>query len=229
MRIWVTRAAPEAEATARRLRARGHAPLVAPVLDVRHLGSPAPSLEGVGALAFTSRNGVRAFAAVSPERTLPVFAVGRATAAAADDLGFTDVRSAEGDAAALAALIAEARPEGEVLHAAPEVPAADLPAALAERGIRARAQVVYRTELLELPAAAAAALAAEPPELDAVLVHSPRAARRLAGFLELQKAASTLEAYCISEAAAEPLRPLNFKALRTAPFPDEASLLKLIE
>ncbi len=228
MRIWVTRAAPEAEATARRLRAGGHAPLIAPVLEVRHLDGPAPDLDGVGALAFTSRNGVRAFAALSPERRLPAFTVGRATARAARDLGFTDVICANGDAAALAALIAQQRTEGEVLHAAPEIPAADLPAALAERGIRARAHVVYKTEALALGAAAAAALKSDPPEIDAVLVHSPRAAARLAGLVELQKAAARIEAYCISEAAAEPLQGLNFKALRWAPVPDETSLLGLL-
>jgi uroporphyrinogen-III synthase len=230
MRVWVTRAAPEAEATARRLRAHGHSPLIAPVLGVRHLDDPAPDLAGVGALAFTSRNGVRAFAALSDQRRLPAFAVGRATARAAKDLGFADVLCAEGDAAVLAVLIAQHAEDitGEVLHAAPEVQAGDLAGDLAARGVKARTHVVYRTESLELAAAAAAALRAEPLELDAVLVHSPQAARRLAEFIELQKAAAALSAFAISPAAAEPLNGLNFKALRSAPFPNEASLLKLV-
>ena len=82
MRIWITRAAPEAEATAQRVRALGHEPVVASLLEVQ-AGGETPDLAGVGALAFTSRNGVRAFAALSPERNLPVLTVGDATAQAA--------------------------------------------------------------------------------------------------------------------------------------------------
>jgi uroporphyrinogen-III synthase len=231
LRIWVTRAAPEAEASARRLRARGHSPLVAPVLQVRPAEGPSPDLEGVGAIAFTSRNGVRAFAALSAERGLTAFAVGRATARAARDLGFADVHSAEGDAAALALLIVERSTSfrGQVLHAAPQVPAGDLIGALTAQGVQARAHVVYRTEALDLAPAAAGALRADPPELDAVLVHSPQAAARLAQFPELGKAASQLTAYCISKAAAEPLKDLNFHGLWTAKLPNEASLLNLID
>lgn len=231
MRIWVTRAAPEGQATARRLRTRGHAPLVAPVLEVRPLDGPEPDLRGVGAIAFTSRNGVRAFCALTSDRSLPVFAVGRSTAKAARDSGFSRVRSSEAGAMALAALIAERRADfsGDVLHAAPEKPAGDLIGALKAQGLTARAHVVYRAEPLALSPAALSALQADPIELDAITVHSPQAARRLAQFLEVERAAERLVAYCISPAAAEPLKKLNFLALRAAQFPTEASLLKLIE
>ncbi len=202
MRIWVTRAAPEADATAERLKAMGHTPLVAPVLEVRPIGGPCPDLAGVGALAFTSRNGVRAFAGLTPERGLPVFAVGAATARACGEAGFAAVHSAEGDVEALAALIAAQAGvfSGEVLHAGPEEPAGDL----------------------------VGALRANPPEIDAVLVHSPRAARCLAALPALDQAAASLWLVCISPAAAEPLARFNFHKVTVAPFPDEASLLKLV-
>ena len=231
MRIWVTRAAPEADATARRLRALGHAPLLAPVLAVRPVEGPGPDLEGVGAIAFTSRNGVRAFAGLCGERGLPCFAVGGATARAAKDLGFTTVHASAGDALALAAFIAGRRTsfEGHVLHAAPELPAADLIGALTELGVRARSHVVYRTEPLALAPAALVALEADPVELDGVLVHSPQAARRLAEFAALDLAAPELVSFCISPAAAEPLKRLNFKTILTSPFPNELSLLNLIQ
>jgi uroporphyrinogen-III synthase len=230
MRIWVTRAAPEADATAKRLRKKGHAPLAAPVLEVRHLDRP-PDLGGVGAIAFTSRNGVRAFAALSAERALPCFAVGGGTARAASDLGFKSVKASAGDALALAAYIAGQRTtfQGEVLHAAPEQPAQDLIAALKDLQVPARAHVVYRATPLPLAPAALSALQANPPELDGVMVHSPQAARRLAEFPALERAAAELIAFCISPAAAEPLKGLDFKAIRVAPFPNELSLLNLIE
>lgn len=228
MRIWITRAMPEAEATAGRLRALGCEPLVAPVLQARPADAAAPDLEGAGALAFTSRNGVRAFAALSSDRALPVFAVGEATAAAAREAGFAKVESAGGDAAALAELIAARRGAilGEVLYAAPEEPAGDLVGALAARGVPARALAVYRTQALDLPAAAAAALAEG--RLDAILVHSAKAARRLAEIAEIREAAPRLAVFAISEAALQPLRDLGFRRALVAPRPDEASLLALI-
>ena len=231
MRIWVTRAAPEADATARRLRTMGHAPLLGPVLAVRPVDGPGPDLAGVGAIAFTSRNGVRAFAGLCSERALPCFAVGGATARAAKDLGFSTVHASAGDALALAAFIAGRRAsfEGRLLHAAPEQPAVDLIAALTQLGVAARAHVVYRTEPLALAPAALVALEADPVELDGVLIHSPQAARRLAEFSALDHAAPELTAFCISPASAEPLKRLNFKTVFTAPFPNELSLLNLIQ
>ncbi len=230
MRIWVTRAAPAAETTARQLRRLGHAPLVAPVLQVCQVADAAPDLTGVGALAFTSRNGVAAFVAVCEARDLPVFAVGAATAGAARKAGFQHVRSARGDVEALARFVARRRGvfSGAVLHLGAREPAGDLPAALAAKGIAARRHVVYATEVIDPPLAAKAALAAEPVEFDGVLVHSPRAARRLAEIDDLARAAPELDLYCISEAAAEPLRRLNFRRVMVAARPDEASLLSLI-
>ena len=61
------------------------------------------------ALAFTSVNGVAAFAALTPRRDRPVFAVGDATAQAAHDAGFADVLSASGDLRDLARHLQTAR------------------------------------------------------------------------------------------------------------------------
>src|SRR4029450_1634901 len=74
-RIWITRAQPGADATAERVRALGHEAVVAPLLAVRGLPDVTIDLAGVAALAFTSANGVRAFADASGERGLKVFAV----------------------------------------------------------------------------------------------------------------------------------------------------------
>ena len=230
MRIWVTRTSPDAEATAERLRALGHAPLVAPVLELRPIGGPGPSLDGIGALAFTSRNGVTAFAAVCTERSLPVFAVGAATARAARAAGFAAVHAADGDVGTLAALIVERRDgfSGVLLHPGAHELAADLSGALLAHDIAARAHAVYRTDPARLPLAVTAALAAQPMELDAILVHSPRAAQCLAGVADLQRAAQLIDAYCISAAAAAPLWSLSLRSVAVAPHPDETALLNLL-
>jgi uroporphyrinogen-III synthase len=218
MRIWITRAEPGASRTAETLRAMGHEPVVAPLLEVYPLPGPI-ELEGVGALAFTSANGVRAFAERSPERSLPVFAVGDATAAAAKKAGFAEVASASGDVNALADLIAThaGRLKGRVLAPGPREPAGDLPGALAAQGIAARALALYET----LPLA--------PPRnlgpIDAVLIHSPKAAERLALVLDGKPGPA---AYCISAAAAAPLAGRPFARIEWAEHPDEDSLLKLL-
>src|SRR4051812_13210942 len=94
-KIWITRAQPGADVTAERVRALGHDVLVTPLLSVRALPGVHIDLIGVAALAFTSANGVRAFADLTGERNLKVFAVGAATALAARAVGFKTVLSAD--------------------------------------------------------------------------------------------------------------------------------------
>ncbi|HOP18912.1 MAG TPA: hypothetical protein PK585_02440, partial [Amphiplicatus sp.] len=69
MRIIVTRPAPDAEAFAALARAAGFEPVFSAVMTI-DFGKAAPSLNGVGALAFTSANGVRAFCGLSGGRSL---------------------------------------------------------------------------------------------------------------------------------------------------------------
>lgn len=215
----------DGEATANSLRALGHAPLVAPVLQSRALPCEI-DLKGVTALAFTSRNGVRAFAERCTRRDLAVFAVGEGTAGAAREAGFKAIRSADGNVEALVRLIARERP-GIVLHPSAAEPAQDLARLLVLKGVQACACAIYETIALPLADAVAAALQAEPPELDAVLVHSPRGAEQVAALIGA--GGGDLEAFCISKAAAAPLKPLHLKAIHVAEFPNEASLLKLLE
>jgi uroporphyrinogen-III synthase len=217
----------DGEATANRLRALGHAPLIAPVLQSRALDCEI-DLTGVTALAFTSRNGVRAFAERCTRRDLDVFAVGEGTAQAAREAGFRQIRSADGNVEALAKLIVRERP-GLVLHPAAAEPAQDLARLLVLKGVQACTCAVYETVPLPLSDAASAALAADPTELDAVLIHSPRGAGQVAALIGGRPETSDLEAFCISKAAAAPLKKLHLKRVHVAEFPNEASLLKLLE
>lgn len=184
--------------------------MVAPLLAIRPLPQPTPDLTGIAALAFTSRNGVAAFADLSDARALPVFAVGDATAGAARAAGFAAVRSAAGSLEDLARLLAAEAP-GAVLAPGPREPSGDLRALLADR-VEVRALPVY--EAFET-------LTAAPPAFDAVLVHSPRGGRALAA---LGPSAGQVAA-AISPAAAAPLRDLDGLEIRIADRPDETALL----
>jgi uroporphyrinogen-III synthase len=204
------------------LRELGHDPLVDPVLEVRRL-SPEIRFDEVAALAFTSRNGVESFAALSAERGLPVFAVGDATAEAAQRAGFAEVSSASGDVEALAELIAAAKLRGPVLNPTAREPAEDLAALLAARGVAARAAAVYETVARRSEAALEAL-----PTLEVVLVHSPKAARLIAALVEPASAPNLVFA-CISAKAAQPLRDAGHEKVLAAQFPEEAGLLKLLD
>ena len=225
-RIWITRAQPGADVTAERVRALGHDAVVAPLLQVSVLPDVAVDLHGVAALAFTSANGVRAFADASGERSLKVFAVGAATAQAARKVGFKSVLSADGDVEALAEGIAARRGElrGAVLHPGAAEPAGDLAGSLEKHGVEARRLILYETAPVELGAAEAEALARS----DAVLLHSPRAAQVLAQLLKTHPAPD-LRALGLSKAVVKPLGRTKLAARAFPPFPLEAALLNLID
>lgn len=224
--IWITRAEPAATATAARLRSLGHMPLVLPLLEVRPVTDAPPDLTKVGALAFTSANGVRVFARLTSARNLPVFAVGAACAQAARAAGFRQVLSADGDVAALAAGIVSRAGEfrGAVLHPAATEPAGDLAGPLARSGVTLRTLPIYEAVPVSPPPAVLhQALAAE-----VALIYSPKAARQLAVLLRGRQAPG-LRALCLSKAVAKPLARARIGSRAYAPVPLESALLNLIE
>ena len=218
-RIWITRAEPGAARTAARLTALDFTPVIAPLFAIRMIPQGAPDLADISALAFTSPNGVAAFAALTPARDRLAFTVGDRTAAAAREAGFAEVRSASGDLRALARLIRDARgdPTAVLLHPAAREPAGDLAAAV---GAAATVRTLAVYEAVETGTA-------PPPDFDAVLIHSPRAGRALAAGLPPRDAAGRI-AVAISAAAAEPLFALPFAALRVAATADETALLAVL-
>eukprot|EP01041_Mallomonas_annulata_P032007 gene32007-54419_t len=175
--IWITRAHPGADTTAERVRALGHDAVVIPLLAVQILPDVTVDLQGVAALAFTSANGVRAFADKSGERGLRVFAVGAATAQAARKAGFKSVLSADGDVAALAEGIAVRRNElrGAILHPGALDLAGDLAGALEKHRVETRRLTLYETVPTQLTPEAAERVV----RCNAVLLHSERAAQAL--------------------------------------------------
>lgn len=223
--VWITRAQPGADATAVRVRAMGHDPWVAPLLEVQTLTDVAYDLYGVGALAFTSANGVRAFAQARPERDLKVFAVGRTTAEAARVARFRTVLSTDGNVEALAAGISARTREikGAVLHPGAAELAGDLVGLLEGYGIEARRLVVYETHTLTLPDEEVARLATA----DIVLVHSAKVARALASALRGATAPGP-KALGLSREVLKPLMRVKLAGRDAPPFPLEDRLLDLI-
>jgi uroporphyrinogen-III synthase len=228
MRVLVTRPLLDAPETVRLLEAMGHSALIAPLLEIRFFDGPPLSLDGVQAVLATSANGVRAFARRTDERALPIFAVGTQTAEAAKAAGFANVRSADGDADALAKAVAQwAAPDaGTLLHAAGKEAEGKLEPDLKHAGFSVRRETLYEAvAATELPAETADALKAS--TLDAVLFFSPRSARifcECVNHLGLGDQVRSLIACCISTKAANALT-LVFQEVRIAERPNQDALL----
>jgi uroporphyrinogen-III synthase len=235
VRLLVTRPEPDGEQTAAGLRALGHEVLVSPLLHIESM--PEADL-GAGpwtGIVMTSSNAARALARHPryPELTrLPVFAVGRRTAAAARAAGFSEVVSAEGDAEELVDMI-KARhhaANAALLYLAGADRAADVAGALTAGGLRVDTVVIYRAVATrELPAAVRTALSAG--GIDGVLHFSRRSAEIYLGCAEragLLDKGLALSQYCLSRQVSEPLAAAGARNVAIAARPTEVALFDLI-
>ncbi|WAC29105.1 uroporphyrinogen-III synthase [Ancylobacter sp. SL191] len=240
-RILVTRPQPDAEATAARLAAAGLSALVDPLLIVEPVLEAALPAGPLDAVALTSVNGARALAArpeLSALTRLPLYVVGRRTAAVAPE-GFADLHVAGGDGAALVELIRRSLPRGaRVLHVAGEDRAVDLGAALAGDGIGVELFVIYRA--VPAPALAletCAALVAG--QIDAAFHFSPRTAATLVACAQaadraggpaagLCAALARVQHLCFSANVAAPLAGAGWPT-RLADSPTEEGLFALLD
>jgi uroporphyrinogen-III synthase len=228
MRVLITRPEPDGTRTAEALRARGHAVLVSPVLHMEPVNAKIPEGRFAG-VVFTSINAVRATAA-HPEHTailtLPVFAVGSRTAEAARGMGFSDVRSANGNSNDLLQLLnARIAAGAPCLYLAGEDRAADL-----GQSQNIVTVVVYRMRAVEyLSAAAEQALGAH--QIDGVLHFSARSAQAYVDCCArseiLQRALAPVQ-FCLSAQVAAPLAAAGAPVIRTASRPHETELIALV-
>ena len=228
--VLVTRPEPDALATTALLRARGFHPLTAPMLRIVPLAARLPPADRLQAVLAGSLNAVRTLPA--SHRDLPLLAVGDATAEEARRQGFRAVHSASGDAAALAALAARIlEPAGNPLLL-PTRPGEGLRLAadLRLRGFRVLRRVTY--DAVPVPVLSFEAEAAlREGRVAAVLFFSASAARVFARVVRkrgLEGQLARVEAIAISNAVASGLTGLAFRRIRSAPRPNQDSVLALL-
>ncbi len=231
-RLLITRPQPDAARLAAAARARGWDTMIAPVMEIAFPSGPSIDLSSFDALAVTSANGARAIAERSSVRDLPAFAVGETTAAALKAEGFADVRAAGGELESLAALIAETcRPGARVYHPAGRDRAGDLAGRLAQAGISATVETLYAAEAAtRLPPAAEAFFTSDEPDRWASFF-SQRTAKIFVDLLiaaGLEDRAADVGAVALSEAAAEPLHCLSWRAVAVAPHTSQTALLETL-
>ncbi|EME70192.1 uroporphyrinogen-III synthase [Paramagnetospirillum caucaseum] len=233
MRALVTRPKEDSEGVARALAQRGLDVMVEPLLDIVPVEGATVDTGGAQGILVTSANGIRALARLSPDRDLPIWAVGDASGRAAREMGFSRVQCAGGDVDSLAELVASrADPQaGALFHAAGTVTAGDLSGWLSARGFQVRRQVLYRAvPATRLSAALCDSLLAGGLQL--ALFFSPRTARTFATLAigaGMRESLGAIAAYGLSANVSAELAPLPWRVLRQAAEPSQAALLAAID
>ncbi len=235
MRLLLTRPRPEAERTATALRAMGHEPVFAPVLEIETIADATIGPGPYAAVLMTSGNAARALAD-HPHRdrltTYDCFAVGPQTAAAARLAGFANVYAGGGDGGDLARLIGEKIGDrsNSLLYLAGDDRARDMAAELAPYGLRLDIVVVYRANAARnFSSEVTAALKAG--ELEGVLHYSHRSTAIFVDCVRAcgaETAAARLTHFCLSGRASEPLAAINAKSILVAQQMDESAMLALL-
>lgn len=216
MKLLVIRPQPGADATAARIKAAGHEPSVMPLFAVEGVAWEVPAVDYDG-LLLTSANAVRqAGPNLEALVHLPVLAVGRVTATAAEQAGLNVAVVGNSGAEDLLSSAADRK----LLWLAGE----DHTAFAAPSSVRIDVRVVYRSAALPVPAGFNDLVS----QADHVLLHSVRAAEHFASLAqshELQKAAISIAALSdgVAEAAGD-----GWKSVRVAPEPNDAALLSLL-
>ena len=207
-RVLVLRPEPGASATVRRARERGLDAAAAPLFTIEAIPWKAPNPGDFDALLLTSANAVRsAGAQLEKFLSLPVYAVGEMTSQAAKERGFAIAATGNWGVDRLIDCIP---PNLKLLHLGGED----------RRGPSDQAEIavipVYRASKVERPDLSFAKGAI-------MLIHSPRAGRRLA---ELMKDRSDILIAAISPAAAE-AAGTGWEAVEAAREPSDDALLAL--
>ena len=228
MKVLITRPDSEAPALKRRLAEMGHEAISCPMLVIKPRLRAAVDLDGAQAIAVTSATAIRALGWLDQDRGLPIYAVGSASAQAAQDMGFYAAHVGAGDVADLAkAVTAALNRAGPIVHPRGATVAGDLAGTLTAAGFTVREPVLYDAQhITELPEPGRQALASE--TLDAVLFFSARTAQTFASVVneaDLTESCNTLAAICLSQAVADAADALPWRTVRVAPDPNQDSLL----
>jgi uroporphyrinogen-III synthase len=217
MKLLIIRPQPGADATAARVAAAGHQALVMPLFGVEAVAWNAPVAIEYDGLLLTSSNAVRNCGPqLSDFAHLPVYAVGKVTAEAAQRSGLHISHTGNAGAEALLAELRDCRLlwlAGED-HTAITVPAS----------VHIDTHIVYRSAILPVPAS----FTEMTMQADYVMLHSARAAAHFASLVAregLDKAAISLAALSGNIALAA---GVGWKSLRVAAEPNDAALLSCL-
>jgi uroporphyrinogen-III synthase len=220
VKVLIIRPQPGADATARRFKGAGYAPVLMPLFAIEHLPLQMVSVDGYGAILLTSGNAARAACGfLESAADTPIYAVGSATASALANLSLPVAATGSTGVEALVGVAAADGHQkllwlaGEDHSTVPQIAGAHIDIA-----------VVYRSAVLETPADFAAQVAV----CDAVILHSSRAAAHFAGLCDaggLSRSKITLATFsnAIAASAGE-----GWAQIIVAASPNDAALMDAI-
>jgi uroporphyrinogen-III synthase len=212
MRVIVTRTEPDSQRLAARLRNAGHDAVCAPLIFIRYLTPRSVPNRPWQAILVTSANALHALENAGSLETLlsvPLLAVGPASAMLARSMGFTTVKQASGNLPGLVELAKNALDthSGPLLYLTGRVRSGDLSAELKKAGFDTQRIELYDTAYArELPFETKAAISAE--QIEAVMLFSRRTAQTWADIVAregLIRQAEKIVHVCLSAAIAQHL------------------------
>lgn len=214
--VAVLRPEPGNAATAAAIEALGLTAIRLPLFEIHAIDWAPPDATRFDALLLTSANAARhAGAGLAGLRSLPVYAVGGATAAAAREAGLEVVAVGDRDGAALVAAAAASGVRRGLLLSGRD-------RALGSDPIIAEAIAVYASDPVAIPGEVLGQLAGS-----VMLVHSPRAASRVADLIDRAGIdRRTMRLAAISTAAAHAAGG-DWERIAAAVSPDDAAVIAL--
>lgn len=233
-KVLITRPQPAAGEFAQKLEKDGFTCYVAPMTEYVEQNPGIADLSDYQAVIFTSAQTVQLFCRFFKDRYIPVFAVGDATAKAAEGENFRRVYSAKGDGQALVKLMREHKGEFKIrraLHACGEDTAENIGDQLQDDGIYVDRAPLYKADFVEeLPGDVVKAL--KEGEITTVTFLSARTAsnfvRLVQAHEELEGMTADLEAVCISDRVATEARGLPWRSVRVAARPQLDACIDLL-
>ena len=224
MLLWVTRSWPFNLRTCRGVIASGHRAVTVPVLHIRPTGLIQPTRDP-SVVIFTSGHAVEHHRAEERWLSVPVFTVGDQTAVLAQQRGYRDVRSADGNVSDLRDLILGSVSRfGHAVHFGAQEPAGILVDELQATGLSAELNIVY--ESVKATPEQLRSVASTLPFLDGIVVHSAKGAEAAAQLVAQARWYGVV--FCLSPACAAPFETLPGLLVEIAPAPTEEALLGLL-
>lgn len=176
-------------------------------------------------LVFTSRNAVRSFCENTLNRTLPVWAVGDATANVARENGFQDVHSAGGDVRALREILPVAEQSKPLLYVRGEHISQELDLPYVDEII------AYHTEIIkEIPLNTLKLIARG--EFSDILFFSKRTASAFVESvqqLENYEGLKATRGLCLGDSMVNFVSVLPWKSIEVAKHPTKESIVALLD
>lgn len=232
-RVLVTRPEPDASNTARLLTALGFDPLILPLTKTAGLPEQAEVKGKFDAVVVTSSNALRHASdnLLAALAGTPGFAVGDHTAEKLKSAGFSAVKSANGDAEALARLAIDQTLAGaRIAYLCGVVRRPDFEAALVSAGRTVVPLETYNTIRLNPPEdEVESALGGQ--DVDAALVYSAESAAALSDLLKRSAASKPLSktVFCCLSARVATALDVQVAQIRVAKRPEQEALFDVLK